>query len=270
MMRLANISLTTILMLALCSCTDNDATTLKHKLSKPIEPPTASHSLTRSTIAQYRDAELAYNERYMLDLKRTLDNSFKKQLDKFEDNELGFFSSYANMFNYIFMSRQKFEDSWKVKSSKYFNSLDIENDALDCYQVYIKNVSAIRGNFYRQQNNQSLPAMAKLDLPSQDIYLGNIKEHSRNNLLIEVGVEALVWLLILLIVFILSLIFTVPTGGISLIATVLTIIISVILSIANDKKMLNSLREQNTVIMEADYSAILKTLNDNTYQFYGN
>lgn len=268
MNRLIRISFAIILTISIASCNDKDAKELKEKLSKPIEVPTASQTLSKASIKQYRDAELAYNERYVADLKKTLDNSFEKQLDNFQDNELGFFSSFENMFDYIFMSKEKFEDSWKVKSTKYFNSLDIENDALDCYESYITDVSAIRSNFYQKKHSNSLPSMEKLDLPTQDIYLGDIKAHSRNNLLIEVGVEALVWILVLLILFIVSLIVAVPTGGLSLIVTIITIIVSVILSIANDRKLLNSLREQNTVVMEADYSAILKSLNKNTYKFY--
>ncbi len=269
MNRLIRISFAIILAISTVSCTDKDAKELKEKLSKPIVVPTANRKLSKASIKQYRDAELAYNERYVADLKKTLDNSFEKQLDNFDDNELGFFSSYGNMFDYIFMCKEKFEDSWKVKSTKYFNSLDIENDALDCYDSYIKDVSAIRSNFYQKKHSDSLPSMAKLDLPTQDIYLGDIKTHSRNNLIIEVGVEALVWILVLLVLFIISLIVAVPTGGLSLIVTIITIIVSVILSMANDKKLLNSLREQNTVVMEADYSAILKSLNENTYKFYG-
>ena len=110
--------------------------------------------------------------------------------------------------------------------------------------------------------------MARLDLPELDLYLGDLKDHSRNNLIIEVGVEALVWILVLLILFLLSLIIAVPTGGLSLIVTVLTIIISVWLSIANDNKLLNSLRDQNAIVMQADYISILDSLNENTYCFY--
>lgn len=268
MIRLIRISFAIILAISMISCTDKEAKKLKEKISKPIEVPTTSHKLSKASIKQYRDAELAYNERYVADLKNTLDNSFEKQLDIFEDNELGFFSSYENMFDYIFMSREKFDDNWKVKATKYFNSLDIENDALDCYESYIKDVSAIRSNFYQKKNSDSLPSMAKLELPTQDIYLGDIKTHSRINLIIEVGVEALVWIFVLLILFIVSLIVAVPTGGLSLIVTIITIIVSAILSMANDKKLLNSLREQNTVVMDANYSAILKSLNENTYKFY--
>lgn len=269
MNRQIRISFAIILAISIVSCTDREAKELKEILSKPIEVPAANQKLSQASIKQYRDAELAYNERYVADLKKTLDNSFEKQLDNFEDNELGFFSSYENMLDYIFMSKEKLEDSWKVKSTKYFNSLDIENDALYCYELYIKDVSAIRSNFYQKKHSDSLPSMAKLDLPTQDIYLGDIKTHSRNNLIIEVGVEATVWILVLLILFIVSLIVAVPTGGLSLIVTIITIIVSVILSMANDKKLLNSLREQNTIVMEADYSAILKSLNENTYRFYG-
>ena len=258
-----------ILGLLLCSCVDKEGQELKSRLSEPISVPSPKGKLSRASIEQYRDAELAYNQRYVDELKKTLDNSFEKQLENFDKNELGFFSSYENMFHYIFWNKQKFEDSWKVKSSRYFNTIDVKNDALSCYENYIHDVSSIRKNFYHNKNGVALPEMAKLDLPTQDLYLGDLKNHSRNNLIIEIGVEALVWILVLLILFLLSLIIAVPTGGLSLIVTVLTVIISIWLSIANDNKLLNSLREQNSVVMQADYSSILNKLNENTYRFYG-
>ena len=269
MMRATKVFAYCILGLMLCSCVDKEGQELKSRLSEPISAPSPTGKLSQAAIKQYRDAELAYNQRYVDELKETLDNSFEKQLDNFDKNELGFFSSYGNMFRYIFWSKQKFEDSWKVKSSRYFNTIDVENDALSCYEDYIQDVSSIRKNFYQKKNGVALPEMAKLDLPAQDLYLGDLKDHSRNNLIIEVGVEALVWILVLLILFLLSLIIAVPTGGLSLIVTVLTIIISVWLSIANDNKLLDSLREQNSVVMQADYTSILDSLNENTYRFYG-
>ena len=256
------------LVLLLCSCVDKEGQELKSRLSQPISNPSPTGNFSQATIQQYRDAELAFNQHYVNELKKTLDNSFEKQLDNFEKNELGFFSSYESMFHYIFWSKQKFEDSWKVKSSRYFNTIDVENDALACYEDYILDVSSIRKNFYQKKNDVALPEMARLDLPELDLYLGDLNDHSRNNLIIEVGVEALVWILVLLILFLLSLIIAVPTGGLSLIVTVLTIIISVWLSIANDNKLLNSLRDQNAIVMQADYISILDSLNENTYCFY--
>lgn len=251
------------------SCIDNEGEKLREQLCTPIPPPHPRKKMSKSLIKQYRDIELAYNERYVTELKKILENSFENQLKVFEDRELGFFASYEHMFNYIFWDQQKFEDSWKVKSSKYFNSIDIEIIAQDCCQDYIKDVSLIRGNFHKSQT--LLPEIITLELPTQEIYLGGLKTHSRNNLIIEIGVDLLIGLLVLLIVSILSLIvvISIPTGFTSLFITVLSIVASIILSIYNDNKLLDSLREQNTAIMEVDYRSILKNLNENTYKFYG-
>ena len=89
-----------ILGLLLCSCVDKEGQELKSRLSEPISGPSPQGKLSRASIEQYRDAELAYNQRYVDELKKTLDNSFEKQLENFDKNELGFFSSYENMFHY--------------------------------------------------------------------------------------------------------------------------------------------------------------------------
>ena len=141
MMRGSKVFAYCILGLLLCSCVDKEGQELKSRLSEPISVPSPKGKLSRASIEQYRDAELEYNQRYVDELKKTLDNSFEKQLENFDKNELGFFSSYENMFHYIFWNKQKFEDSWKVKSSRYFNTIDVENDALSCYEDYINDVS---------------------------------------------------------------------------------------------------------------------------------
>ena len=55
--------------------------------------------------------------------------------------------------------------------------------------------------------------------------------------------------------------------GANLIIAGITIIISFILSIRNDNKVLDSLREQHTEIT-LDYESILNDLNKNTVKFY--
>ena len=254
--------------LVLSSCINDSARELQEKLSRPLQSPSASLSLTTSSVAQYRDVELSYNENFVLQLKELIDNSFEKQLEEFEDNELGFFASYGHMFNYLFLSDQKLNESWQVKSSKYFNSLDVEISAAELYDEYLKDVKNIRANFYKSKDKINLPGYQSLNLPKQDIYLGSLQEHSRNNFIIEVGVELLIWILVLGIVALISLVIAVPTVGLSLIVTILTIIASVVLSISNDKNLLNSLREQHTST-QIEYTTILDKLNENTHKFYG-
>ena len=104
MMRVSKVFSYFILGLLLCSCVDKEGQELKSRLSDQISVPSPKGKLSRASIEQYRDAELAYNQRYVDELKKTLDNSFEKQLENFDKNELGFFSSYENMFHYISVS----------------------------------------------------------------------------------------------------------------------------------------------------------------------
>ena len=254
--------------LVLSSCINDSARELLEKLNRPLQSPTASLSLASSSVAQYRDIELSYNENFVLQLKNLIDNSFEKQLEEFEDNELGFFASYGHIYNYLFLNNQKLNENWQVKSSKYFNSLDVEIMAAELYDEYLKDVKNIRANFYKSKDKINLPEYQSINLPKQDIYLGSLQEHSRNNFIIEVGVELLVWILVLGIIALISLVTAVPTGGLSLIVTILTIITSVVLSIFNDRSLLNSLREQHTST-QIEYTIILDKLNENTHKFYG-
>lgn len=250
------------------SCTSDAEKVLQEKLSKPLQTPNNTLSISSSFAAQYRDVELSYNENFVLRLKELLDNSFDEQLNEFEDNELGFFASYGHMFNYLFLSKQKIHENWQVKSSKYFNPLDVEIKAAKLYEDYLSDIKNIRANFYKSKSNINLPQYERLNLPKQDIYLGSLQEHSRNNLVIELGVELLIWILVLGIVALISLVIAVPTRGLSIVVFVLTIIVSVILSIFNDNKLLDSLREQHTVT-PIEYTIILDKLNKNTHKFYG-
>ena len=149
-----------------------------------------------------------------------------------------------------------------------FNSSSHSTCAKTFYDEYLKDVKNIRANFYKSKDKINLPGYQSLNLPKQDIYLGSLQEHSRNNFIIEVGVELLIWILVLGIVALISLVIAVPTVGLSLIVTILTIIASVVLSISNDKNLLNSLREQHTST-QIEYTTILDKLNENTHKFYG-
>ncbi len=269
MTRSLKVILLCIITLIFSSCVDKKGRELKSKIDTSISITSTKGKLSQATVMQYRETELQFNQRYVDELKKILDNSFEKQLDRFDNDELGFFSTYGNMFRQIFWSKQKLEDRCKLLSTKYFNTLDVEKETLSCYENYIKDISSIRNHFQQRKNGIALPDMVKLELPRQDIYLGDLQKHARNNLVIElISSNLVIWLIILLFLQLLSLIFAVPTNGLSAIAFVLSIILSVCLSMRNDKKLLNTLREQNSVIMQADYSSILNNLNENTYKFY--
>lgn len=153
------------LALALYSCGDSEADKLKAKLSERIEAPMPAGGMTQAVVAQYRDIELGYNIQHVASIKATLERSFEKQLEEFDDKELGFLASLWRKLRYIFPSRQAFEDELRVKASRYFNSLDIAAAVQECYAPYIRDVSTLRGNFRGKQ--QRLPDAAELSLPEQ-------------------------------------------------------------------------------------------------------
>ena len=257
-----------IYLFVVVSCDGEEERKLQEKLAQPLPAPKAVLSLNSSSVEQYRDVELAYNENFILQLKKLLDNGFEEQLDEFEKNELGFFASYGHMFDYLFLNDIKLKENWQVKSSKYFNSIDVEVKAAELYQHYLSDVRNIRSNFHKSAKKINLPQYERLNLPMQEIYLGYLQEHSRNNLMIELGVEMLIWILVLGVVAVLSLLVAVPTRGLSMIVFVLNILASAILSIHNDNKLLDSLRKQHTAT-PIEYIVILDKLNQNTHTFYG-
>ena len=54
---------------------------------------------------------MQFNKKYVQNLQTLIDDSFEKQLEHFDDEELGFFASYGYMIDYIFKSDQEWEDS---------------------------------------------------------------------------------------------------------------------------------------------------------------
>ena len=254
--------------LMLSSCTGSSERELREKLRRPLSAPTPTLSRNATATKQYREIELAYNETFTRRLEELVSTAFERQLEEFEENELGFFASYGHMYDYLFLSEKELQDNWQVKSAKYFHAIDIETKAADLYEEYLTDVKNIRSNFHKSQQKMNLLQYEKLNLPQEEIYLGSLQSHSRNNLLIEFGVDGAIWLLVLGIVALLSLVITVPSQGKSILMVLLSLIASYILTSYNDDALLDSIREQHTET-PIDYTTILKTLNENTYDFYG-
>ena len=228
-------------------------------------------------LTQYSTEEHKYNQKYVSDLEELVNTAFERQLKKFEDEELGFFAGYGYMFSYLFQSKQEWEDEMRLKSEKFFGSLNIEQDAYTLFKSYQKDVSNLRKRFWNRSNSKTLPFHQKLNLPDKRISLGELTIHSRNNIIIEIISEGLekmaTWLIYPFIVWALSLLFP-AFGKVGCIAKIIVFIITIILSAAismwNDNRLIEKLREQNKEQVALDYQIILKELNNNTRKFYEN
>lgn len=254
------------------SCSNSEEKKLRAKMSEETTMVQKdSRALSRIQISQYEDMELAANKEYIKELKVLVDSSFEKQLEHFEDEELGVVAGYKYMFKYIFMSEEKWTDLQIQLGDRYFNSLNTEQAALLLSLNHAKKVKDLRIK-YKGIKASTAPKMQVLDLPNSKVYLGSLIDHSRNNVAIEIGTTILEYLLGLLIIWIVVNIIgyatTGPVGcGISIFSFIVMIVVSVCLTHYNDNSLLESLQQQkqeNTV----DYNSILQKLNNNTAKFY--
>ena len=110
-------------LLALYSCSDKEAEDLRSSLSKEYVSPQSIKELSSGSKAQYILMEKNINQQYVRQLDSLINTGFERQLKKFEDQELGVWASYGNMFSWLFKSKQSWEEELKLKSSKYFNSI---------------------------------------------------------------------------------------------------------------------------------------------------
>lgn len=96
--------------------------------------------------------------------------------------------------------------------------------------------------------------------------------HTQRDILLDICSDfllpGLVRFLLLLVVTLVSLVIGIGKPE-TFVVTIIVILVSVVLAIRNDNKLLKALREQNTVSMQADYDSILEKLNENTYRYYG-
>lgn len=260
------------------SCSNEDEEKLKSIVTSDISIG-ANDSIEGQIdkLDQYQEVELNFNKKYVSDLENLINSAYNKQLEHFEDEELGFFAGYGYMFSYLFGSKQGWEDEMRLKSGKYFGSLNIEQDAYTLFESYQKDVSNLRKRFWDRNNSKTLPFHQKLNLPDKRISLGELTSHSRNNIVIEIISEGLekmaTWLIYPFIVWALSLLFP-AFGKVGCIAKIIVFIITIILSAAismwNDNRLIEKLREQNKEQVALDYQIILKELNNNTRKFYEN
>ena len=257
-----------LVLFLLLSCTDKEGEKLQESMQEEIKID-AKDSLSTSnvvTVEQYKDIEMQFNKKYVQNLQNLIDDSFEKQLEHFDDEELGLFASYGYMIDYIFKSDQEWEDEMLLKSQKYFGSLNIEQEANTLFESHVDAIKKLRARFIESNNYERLPKYQNLCLPDRNVNLMALKKHAERNLIIEIGEEFLKWFLgitvLALITFLLGL--AKPPAWI---LTIVLIIISCILSYHNDKILLDSLRAQETSIT-IDCSSLNKTLDIYTISFY--
>ncbi|MFR1491099.1 MAG: hypothetical protein ACLST5_14135 [Bacteroides uniformis] len=180
------------LSLLMTSCKDKNAVTLKEKLQSEYTRSDKVTNLSSGSKVQYMQMEKSINQQYIKELDSLVNTAFVRQLERFEDEELGVLSSYKNMFSWLFKSRQSWDDAMIVMSNKYFNSLDVSQEQHALYLEYVKDIKEIRQQFL---SVKGLPSYTQIDLPSETITLDAFSNHSRNNLVIEFGTELFGWFL---------------------------------------------------------------------------
>ena len=257
-----------LISILLYSCGDTEADKLRQKLNTEIViNPTEVSQGYHELLVQNKAIENQFTDKYITDLQNLLDNSFKQQLENFEDKELGVFANIKHMFGYIFMSKQEWEDDLILISNKYFNPLNTETEALNLYTQYNKNIQALRAQVKTKGKNID-NAYTALNIENQKTDLSFLKNHSGTNILIEVGTEIIIWFIISVV---LLNILGIKLGKLPgfLLTLVLSFIIGFFFSRYNDGKLLSSIREQhqeksNTI----DFSLLQNKLNKNTNDFY--
>lgn len=259
----------TIFLFSLFACSNAEEEKLRAAVKEEltVEAKDSLSLLDAVTLEQYKEIELKFNQQYLSNLRGIVENGFDVQLEKFDDEELGFWASYRYMWDYFFKSQQEWEDELLLKSNIYFSSLNIEQQAETLFEDYIKDIAALRGKFVESQGQKQKHDYIRLDLPEKDINLMAIKEHARNNILIEISEEFLEWLLGLAIGALLCLLLGKVTKYISLIPMAICVFISWYLTTVNDEKLLDSLKEQKSKY-HVDYDSIINSLNENTISFY--
>ena len=125
------------LSLLMTSCKDKNAVTLKEKLQSEYTRSDKVTNLSSGSKVQYMQMEKSINQQYIKELDSLVNTAFVRQLERFEDEELGVLSSYKNMFSWLFKSRQSWDDAMIVMSNKYFNSLDVSQEQHALYLEYV-------------------------------------------------------------------------------------------------------------------------------------
>ena len=265
--------------LFICGCTNEEAKQLQSKFNEEIKVETQYKRGKKAKVAatQYAEMEHNLNNKFVTDLSLMIENSFEKQLEEFEDEELGFFSNIGYAWDVIFLSEEKRNEKLSLKANKYFDPMYVEQEALDMYKNHVSEIQKLRSSFYTNKRSVKMTENIYLDLPKENIDLGGMQKHTVNNMIMAFSEGILGWILAFVLGFIIAFIlaffglFVEQDGcvvkAIGGVAVVVTFIGMLLLSIRNDNKVLDSLREQHTEIT-LDYESILNDLDKNTIKFY--
>lgn len=251
------------------SCKDSESEELRQNLNKEYTTSVSHKELSSGSKVQYIQMERRINQMYVKDLDSLINTGFERQLEKFEDNELGVWSGYMNMFSWLFKSKQSWDDEMQIQSNKYFNTLDLNQEQSALYLNYSNKIRSLRQQFITEQK---LPNYTQINLPEEQVSLEVLSEHTRNNLVIELGTELFGWFLGFIIVQIVLLFVDKIAGPwgclIDIVVFIAIIVISIVMTNHNDEKLLNRLREQHEETIDFDSDKLLEDLDNNTFKFY--
>lgn len=255
--------------LILTSCKNESASQLFECLQTEYAQPNKIDRISSGSKVQYIQLEKKLNKKYVEELDSLISTSFNRQLEHFEEEELGVWSSYMNMFAWLFKSKQSWDDEMNIMSNRYFNTLDINQEQHASYIKHRKNIEELRQQFLV---SKGLPSYSQISLPLESVTLASFSEHSRNNLVIEFGTELFSWFLGFILVQIVLLFVDKMVGPagclIDIFVFVIIVVVSVIMSSSNDNKLIESLRNQYDKNISYDYDTLLKSLDKNTINFY--
>lgn len=223
------------------------------------------------TAEQYRAMELVMNEQYAKRLKKVPQEALEKQLERFEDEELGVWGNLSLAWDWLFADKREWNDRLTVMSNTYFNSLDTDQAIYAHNERYIKEIKALRSQF--QHGAKRLPQLKRVEVEQQYVSMTHLSEHTGGNLAIEIGTEILEWFLGFIIINVICLVLdvtplTVVAWILHIVVFIITLIVSIWLSSKNDAALLDSLRAQSQQHYDLKAEEIKEKLDQNTYQFY--
>jgi outer membrane murein-binding lipoprotein Lpp len=237
--------------LFICGCINEEAKQLQSKFNEEIKVETQYKRGKKAKVAatQYAEMEHNLNNKFVTDLSLMIENSFEKQLEEFEDEELGIFSNIGYALELIFVSEKKRNEKLSLKANKYFNTMDVEQEALNMYRNHVSEIQKLRSSFYTNKKNVNMAENIYLDLPKETIDLGGMQKHTVNNMVMAFSEGILGWVIAFILGFIISFllalfgIFVETEGcfvkGIGSVVVIITFVGMIVLSIRNDNKVLD-------------------------------
>lgn len=246
---------------------------LRAKLAQRISIPSLvlPQKLPSGVVLRYEEQELKLNQLYVSAAETIIGEYFVHRIEKFSDEELGFISSYVNVYHYIVMDAEEWRARWKAKQEKYFGGQELSEDLDSLYRNYTERVRDLRQQIVASRAETGRMAIVEpVELKQQRFMLDDaMARYSRD----VITVELVDMMLPRLMVFLIGLIILGGTGawitgGSSLIISVLCFVLTVILSWYNDERLLGTIKEHYSSTIVWDTSRNLQELNKHTVSFY--